>query len=497
MSDAILANDRIPFSVRWSDKDGRLHVDVSNLTREQVAPYYGREIPNGVENGLKPNELYHVYRPAEELKKPETIKSVIGIPIQFLHNRDTPDEPAKETRVGSTGDSAKFEYPYLQNSLHVFDKEAIRSIQDGSMKELSLSYYYDPEFTKGEKDGEHYDVIMRNIRGQHLALVPEGRAGAACCVQDENSIKGVDMKKMKMTARDELPAANESDQIEEGQAVTDETPSLEEVYQKLSAAKVPQELLDELKKAVEVETSTATDEEETDIFANTEDEDEDSQPEETDSVTDEDEDDSEVPIPEDEEEDSEEVEASDDEEEEEETQPEEKSTEDEDEDIIATLREAGIENPTPEEVAAFRAGMAEEDSEVEDEEEEKLSDSAIQLLRDNGLQNADIEVARAFLRGFKVAQQKAGDVEKKAEEKFQAAQDCARVIGKTRATAWDSAGSIYLSALQKMGLDTKGVKKSSARAVWTLVNKERARQRVANDSAQAVGLIDSFEKVLK
>ena len=31
---------------RWKDENGFLHVDVSHVTKEQVAPYYGREIPD-------------------------------------------------------------------------------------------------------------------------------------------------------------------------------------------------------------------------------------------------------------------------------------------------------------------------------------------------------------------------------------------------------------------------------------------------------------------
>ena len=42
-----LVYDRLPVeSVRHIDDNGYLHVDVSNNTREQVAPYKGSEIPD-------------------------------------------------------------------------------------------------------------------------------------------------------------------------------------------------------------------------------------------------------------------------------------------------------------------------------------------------------------------------------------------------------------------------------------------------------------------
>ena len=169
---------------RWHDEDGRMHVDRSNLTRVQVAPYYGREIPDSERLGLDPEKIYYGYRPAEELSDPETVRSVIGIPIQLNHHLDYPAAPAKDTRVGSTGDSAKFDGTYLSNSLHIQDADACARIRDGSMRQLSLAYHYEPEMHSGEWNGQTYDFIMRRIRGQHLALVEEGRAGSSCIVED-------------------------------------------------------------------------------------------------------------------------------------------------------------------------------------------------------------------------------------------------------------------------------------------------------------------------
>ena len=65
-------------SVREKDKSGFLHVKISPLTRVQVAPYYGREIPGFEELGLERDKIYYGYRPEEELKKESTINSVNG-----------------------------------------------------------------------------------------------------------------------------------------------------------------------------------------------------------------------------------------------------------------------------------------------------------------------------------------------------------------------------------------------------------------------------------
>ncbi len=194
-------------SVREIDENGFMHVAVSPLTREQVAPYYGREIPGSERMGFEPEGTYMGWRPAEELSRPETLKSTNGIPIHLQHHPDYADSPAKETRVGQTGTDAEWRAPYLMNSLHILDREAQERIRDGTMRELSLAYSYRPEFTKGTAPGgEKYDFIMRDILANHVALVREGRAGPQVLVYDAK--KGADMDVEKNGAGEKLnPAA--------------------------------------------------------------------------------------------------------------------------------------------------------------------------------------------------------------------------------------------------------------------------------------------------
>ena len=178
-----LAFDRA--SVRRIDDNGFMHVAVSPFTREQVAPYYGYEIPGWEELKLNPQKIYYGYRPAEELSKPETVVSINGIPVQQGHHAEFADDPAHETRVGAAGTDAKWEEPYLTNSLVIYDKKAQDGITSGAIRELSLAYHYRPDFsTPGEWKGQHYDFVMRDIRGNHVALVEEGRAGKDVLVYD-------------------------------------------------------------------------------------------------------------------------------------------------------------------------------------------------------------------------------------------------------------------------------------------------------------------------
>ncbi len=174
-------------SVRHYDENGFLHVDLCNITKEQVAPYYGREIPGWQELGLIPDKIYYGYRPFEEIKK--AADTFNNLPLLSEHVEDGADKKNQHLRVGSLGTNAEAQEPYLTNSLAVYDEKAIKAIESEEKKELSSAYRYDPVFKPGFFDGQKYDFRMENIRGNHVALVKEGRAGSDVVVADSNSIK--------------------------------------------------------------------------------------------------------------------------------------------------------------------------------------------------------------------------------------------------------------------------------------------------------------------
>lgn len=169
-------------SVRKRDKNNYLQVATSRLTQEQVAPYYGREIPHWKEQGLDPERIYYGYRAPEELEK--AVSTFNGIPLLIQHKFDSAEKPNSELRVGMVGTSAKWEAPYITNALSVWNEDAIQAIEDGSLRDLSCGYRYDPDFTPGKTpDGVAYDFVMRNIACNHVALVRDGRA-PDCYVED-------------------------------------------------------------------------------------------------------------------------------------------------------------------------------------------------------------------------------------------------------------------------------------------------------------------------
>ena len=179
-------------TVRHKDENGFLHVDVSNITKETVNPYYGREIPGYQELHLDPDKIYYGYRPGEELDRAAITFN--NLPMLSRHVEDGSKKNTKHLRIGSLGDRSKFVSPYVKNSLVIYDGKEIDLVESDQKKELSCAYRYEPVFESGVFDGKKYDFRMTNIRGNHVALVEEGRAGSDVVVADENTIKGVKTK---------------------------------------------------------------------------------------------------------------------------------------------------------------------------------------------------------------------------------------------------------------------------------------------------------------
>ena len=167
--------------------NGYLRVDECNISKCQVRPYLGKEIPNWREFDLEPDKIYNVYCPKEELKK--AVPTFNNLPLTREHIEVDVDNVPKEKIVGSLGDHASFEYPYLKNNLIIYDKKDIDLVMSGKKKELSCGYRYTPVRQSGEVDGQHYDFVMTDIVGNHVALVKQGRAGRDVMVAD--SSKGI------------------------------------------------------------------------------------------------------------------------------------------------------------------------------------------------------------------------------------------------------------------------------------------------------------------
>lgn len=185
-------------SMRTVDRFGRMYVATSNISKAVVNPYRGSEIPNSAALGLDPDRVYMLLRHPDELAK--AADSFNNIPLLDRHIPVTADAPSKEFVVGSTGTDAVFDEPFLRNSLVIWCANAIAGVNTNQQRELSSAYSYDADMTPGKYEGVPYDGIMRNIKGNHVALVEAGRAGPDVVVGDSKLLENPKMSKKKLSA---------------------------------------------------------------------------------------------------------------------------------------------------------------------------------------------------------------------------------------------------------------------------------------------------------
>lgn len=119
-------------------------------------------------------------RPPEEVFNADSLKSFAGKPVTDEH----PGEPvtaknAKRLSVGTMQGEGRQDGDNVVAPIIVHDGEMIDKILKGGKRELSLGYRVNLEETPGVWNGQEYDAIQRNIRVNHLAIVPRGRAGNA------------------------------------------------------------------------------------------------------------------------------------------------------------------------------------------------------------------------------------------------------------------------------------------------------------------------------
>ena len=144
------------------------------IARIGVQDYIGREI------GMETDEVIQVNRPEEEVFSAAAMASFEGKPVTDDHPSEmvTPDNVAlyekghaQNVRRG-TGEFAD----YLVADLHIHDSELIKQIREGKRQ---ISCGYECEYVETDSG-----IQQTKIRGNHVAVVNEGRAGAKAAIMD-------------------------------------------------------------------------------------------------------------------------------------------------------------------------------------------------------------------------------------------------------------------------------------------------------------------------
>lgn len=169
-------------SVREYDADGHLHVKRTPISKANICPYIGEEIPDYEQLGLEAKKVYYLLRHPDELEKAASTSN--GKPFMRKHEPVSADDHKPYDVIGALGNEAEWEDPYLYNSLVVWPQEDIDKIESGDKVQISSGYRYTADMTSGTYKGEPFQGVMRNIIFNHAASVEEGRAGKDVRVLD-------------------------------------------------------------------------------------------------------------------------------------------------------------------------------------------------------------------------------------------------------------------------------------------------------------------------
>ena len=120
------------------------------------------------------------YRPPETVFHPDALAS-FSLSTLTLGHPPVPisAENTKQYEVGTTGEIVvRKDGKFVATTVLIKDPKAIASVERGDTVELSCGYQCDLDFTPGiTTDGERYDAVQTQVRGNHVALVASGRAG--------------------------------------------------------------------------------------------------------------------------------------------------------------------------------------------------------------------------------------------------------------------------------------------------------------------------------
>lgn len=188
--------------------NGQLRVD-GCLTRTGVFEYRN-------DDGSTRRE----YRSPDEVFKADSLASFAMVAVTDNH----PPVPvtssnARQYARGAVGESVRQDGDGVVAPMVIFDGELVRKMESGKVA-LSCGYEVDVVNTPGvSPNGERYDAVQTNIRGNHVALVDIARAGKVARVRmDASDFATSNFDAQETIVMDELKKALENAAAEKARA---------------------------------------------------------------------------------------------------------------------------------------------------------------------------------------------------------------------------------------------------------------------------------------
>jgi hypothetical protein len=203
-----IAND----SQRTTDDNEFTRIANCIITSAGVFEYLGREIPNYQSLGLDADQIYKLYRPADEIDKAkDTFKDM---PLLDTHLVVYADDIPKSNVIGTLSSDINFDGKDLTCSIVLWDKEAVEQIEARGKKGLSAGYRYTPVIKSGVHEGQAYDIIMTELSANHVAQVENPRNPSSIINDEKIVLKGAkQVSKKKIALDQETGEGSEFDKI--------------------------------------------------------------------------------------------------------------------------------------------------------------------------------------------------------------------------------------------------------------------------------------------
>ncbi len=175
--------DRLTLDAPQRTRDGYMAVR-ARAARSGVYQYGGSEVDPDNAHGLRDKASVNVLREDAEVFAEKSVRSFLMKPITNDHPRDSVTASNWRDHARGVVAGAIRDGDHLAFDLVLMDQAAIAAVDAGKV-ELSNGYESNLEFGRfTAADGTVCEARQTNIRGNHVALVDRGRAGASCRIGD-------------------------------------------------------------------------------------------------------------------------------------------------------------------------------------------------------------------------------------------------------------------------------------------------------------------------
>jgi len=197
----------------------------AKIARTGIQDYFGHELA-GVEGHIDPGKIYRVYRGEEEVFAVDALESFQGLPITLGHpSQEVTADNYKIHSVGHIVGQPFRDGDFIRAELTIRDAAAIAKIKSGEAAQLSVGYHADVHLSAGTApNGQAYDAVQTNIRGNHIALVDAARCGPECSLLKDCACASCQLNKEEMMSDfvtldgEQIPLAQAVNKLKEANA---------------------------------------------------------------------------------------------------------------------------------------------------------------------------------------------------------------------------------------------------------------------------------------